>query len=115
MDTLSSDTERDAFLANECIAFLRAHDKGRLVHQLENDLRTLVAAVLKHGKKGVLKLTLTITPECDEEGEIEQVLVKPDVQLTQPRAGSPKKAYFPTKTNGLSRHHPNQLSLDFEA
>ena len=109
---IKDQTEADAFLANDIVKLLREHDRGRLSEQLERQLHQVIQAVTKHGKKGSLTLKLSFSPEEDEDGTVERVDVKPDISLVIPQPGSPTKGYFTTKNGGLSRTHPNQLTLD---
>jgi len=106
--TVAKDVAVETFLANSLISMLRTHDKGRAIGLIESDLREVVTAVKSIGKGGKLTLTISIKP-LDKEGD--QVSVELDSKVNCPKPEAKPSLYFITRESGLSRNHPDQLSL----
>ena len=82
-------------------------NKGNVLAELSNELSALIGAVRTTGKKGSLRMKLTITP--DDNGETSAVEVEVECRL--PRPDRPKTVFFLTEDNRLTRKNPLQPEL----
>lgn len=85
---------------------------GLTVTEASDELAKLVAAVKKSGKKGSLKITLTVTP--DGKGEVHSVETEAKVTVDAPKKNVRPTVFFVGEDNSLSREDPNQKEIEFE-
>lgn len=110
-----ADAEQETFLANDFVKLLRQHNRGAAVSVIEEKLREVVAAVRKLGKKGSLSISVVVLP-ADKNSAYEDMQLAVNVTASNkvPEPSQPAKIYFPTDEGGLSRDHPNQVSIKFD-
>ena len=82
-------------------------NKGNALAELSNELSALIGAVRATGKKGSLRLKLTLSP--DDNGETSSVEV--DIETKLPRPDRPKTVFFITEDNRLTRRNPAEQEL----
>lgn len=85
--------------------------RGMLDAELTEELAELIKAIIQHGKKGSITLTLNIKPEL-AQGEVVNVTVSPDVKTTKPSPERLSSRMYPTYDGDLLRNDPNQGELD---
>lgn len=88
--------------------FLQEHRHGELHGEVSAALNDLVQAVTGIGKSGSLTLTITIEPAGTNH---EQVLVKDDVVVKQPKPARESAICFVDDEGNLSRRDPRQPEL----
>lgn len=87
--------------------FLQAmgeYRNGALSRELTDNVAAVLAAVLKHRKKGSITLKVSFTPESGSPNGIE---TEASVSTTVPRASLPKAVFF-AHEGGLFRNDPGQ-------
>ena len=104
----ADEAAREAFLANDLVSLLRKQNDGTDVHREAQKLCAVVEAVKKYSKKGKLTLTISVEP-MDEDDRTVQIGVAFNAVI--PQQSSPKRMFFVTDSNGLSRNAPGQLDL----
>ena len=88
-------------------ALLAEQGDGDFRQRLEEELARVVVAVRETGKKGEVKVKLTVAPSVAGDGG--KVLVTDHVTATTPTKSRAPSLYYTTETGGLSRHNPAQL------
>lgn len=85
---------------------LREIRQGNCLDELSEKMNELVAAVTTLGKKGSLKLTLTLSP-----GKGGALFLSDDIKLSAPEPDTGATIFFPTPENNLTRHDSRQGEL----
>ena len=88
---------------------------GRVAAQLGDDFKDLVAAVMKHGRKGDLTLKLKVDPARITDGAVKEVEVGYELKVTTPKPNHGHTIFFTKEDASLSRQDPAQSEMDFEA
>lgn len=87
-------------------AWLTQQARGKTNDELSESLRTLVAACIDTGKKGTLRLTITVEPDGDH------LIVKDEIAVKCPEHDRPAAVWFYDPGAGaLVRHDPSQPAL----
>lgn len=87
-------------------AWLTQQAKGKTNAEMSEALRTLVRACLDTGKKGTLKLTITVKPDGDH------LIVSDEIGLNTPEHNRPAAVWFAEPDTGaLVRNDPTQPAL----
>ena len=92
---------------------LGRHDNGQVIETADEQLRNVIAQVLRTGKKGSVGVTLNITPN----GEL-GLKVSAKVSAKAPEIDFGESFYFTDRKGDLSRTSPQfteQMKLDGEA
>jgi hypothetical protein len=89
-------------------AFLHEHRGAGLHNEAGEKLAEVVAAVIEHGKKGSLTLTINVEPQ---KGDGNLVIVTDEVKAKVPKAPSPASAFFSDDHGNLSRRDPRQPEI----
>ena len=87
---------------------------GRVASQLGDDFKDLVAAVMKHGRKGDLTLKLKIEPNRVTDGSVKEVEVGYELKVTTPKPNHGHTIFFTREDATLSRQDPAQTEMEFE-
>jgi len=104
-------TEIDGALGIDAAEFIRTHAEGKTSFDLATGMEKAIAAVRAYPHKSAsVKLMLVIDPM--QKGDPSRVFVTAEVTVKAPQAPAPKKVFFVTETNGLSREDPNQVQMD---
>lgn len=88
-------------------AFIQEQRNGGLHGELSDAMNDLVAAVAEHEKKGVLTLTVTVTPNKDGA----TVVVTDKVKVALPEGNRGAAIYFFDDAGNLHRRNPAQQEL----
>ena len=88
---------------------------GRVAAQLGDDFKDLVAAVMKHGRKGDLTLKLKVDPARITDGAVKEVEVGYELKVTTPKPNHGHTIFFTKEDASLSRQDPAQSEMDFES
>ena len=88
-------------------AFLQEQRNGGLHGELSDALAALVEAVLEHGKKGSIVLTVTVAPNADGV----TVTVTDKVKTTIPEGDRGAAIFFVDEHGNLTRRNPAQIEL----
>lgn len=75
------------------------------------DLAELFRTVQETGRKGALKLTITVSPGS-KGGDVDKVVVNVDRTLALPKAEQPSDFFWLTDDAQPTRQHPRQHALD---
>lgn len=92
---------------NGVLAMLAAIDRGRFMHDLEDDCREVVQASSHHQKKGRVTITLDFNPDSQTQA----MRVTADIKKTIPRPPAHASYFFPTPEGNLSRIDSRQSSM----
>ncbi len=93
------------------LGFLTNLEDGNLIPQLDEDVRTVVAALRQQGEhaKGAVKGALTVTVRLAlEDGVVTAVA---ETKVVTPKPVRRRSVFFPTIDNRLSRTDPRQGQL----
>ena len=85
-------------------AWLTQQGRGTTNEELSEALRTLVKACIATGKKGTLRLTITVAPDGDH------LIVSDEIALKTPEHNRPASVWF-SEGDQLVRNDPNQPHL----
>lgn len=85
---------------------LKHQRRGKLVADLDREMRELIKSVAQTGKKGTITLTLDIKARGD--GQVE---VADKVAIKKPVGDRAPGIFFVTEDGGLSRSDPRQEEL----
>ena len=81
---------------------------------LDRELRRVVEAVKKTGKRGSLTLRLKVEvadrQEWDEDAR--QVVIVDEISVKEPRPSRAPTIFYALKDGGLSKRDPGQLTID---
>lgn len=88
---------------------IREINKGALLEELDGSLRDVIRAVRKLGRKGKLKLELTIRPAS--KGDTDSLMLDHAVTATPPEPDRPADFFYAHGEDGLGKHHPEQLTI----
>jgi hypothetical protein len=102
---------RDNPHARPFLQAMQEYRNGALSRELTDNVAAVLAAVLKHRKKGSLTLKVTFSPESGSANGIE---TEAAVSTTVPRASLPKAVFF-AHEGGLFRNDPGQADMFEEA
>jgi len=75
------------------------------------DLAELFRTVQETGRKGALKLTITVSPG-NKSGGVDKVVVTVDRTLALPKSEQPSDFFWLTDDAEPTRQHPRQHALD---
>lgn len=96
----------------EVIGTLLDMREGRVVADINMKWAELVAAVIATGHKGKMQINLIITPGKRGFGSsVEEVKLVHEVKLNKPESKVGESTFFVTDKGGLSRDHPDQVSI----
>ena len=91
--------------------FLQEINGGTTDAACTADLAELFKTVQETGRKGALKLTITVAPGS-KSSEVDKVIVNVDRTLALPKAEQPSDFFWLTDDAEPTRNHPRQHSLD---
>lgn len=83
-------------------------NRGAVADEAAAALAELVAAVRDTGRKGTVKLTITVAPFSGSE---EVIQVTGTVDLKAPKPHQPASIFYADDTGSLSRNDPNALPM----
>jgi hypothetical protein len=95
----------------EFAAVLVEHLNGRTHHELSDDLHALIEAVMTHGKKGSLSISLVVEPTSAAEGS--PIAIAFESTLKAPKATAPRAIFFVDNDGNPVRENPSQIGFDF--
>lgn len=96
----------------EVIGTLLDMREGRVVADINMKWAELVAAVLATGHKGKMQINLMISPgKRGFGGSVDEVKLVHEVKLSKPESKVGESTFFVTDKGGLSRDHPDQVSI----
>lgn len=90
--------------------FLQEINGGSTHAACTADLAELFKTVQETGRKGALKLTITVSPGT-KGGEVDKVVVNVDRTLALPKAEQPSDFFWLTDDAEPTRNHPRQHDL----
>lgn len=90
--------------------FLNDIGRGKLARELTDALHELNTACLETGKKGQLRLTLTVEP--DKDAPEERFRVTPTVEVKSPKLATRPSLFFITTDGNLTRQDPRGESFE---
>lgn len=105
---MSDDSEHEAPERQPLGVFFQQHRRGALQAEIEEELQELNLAVLEHGKKGSLTITIGVAPSKDGM----TVFVTDDLKVNKPKADRGGSIMFPDAKGNLHRSDPNQMRLE---
>lgn len=85
------------------LELIQTHRRGELLHECDELLTELIAAVERTGSKGVLTIKLPFA--YNKAGQIEMT---PSVELKKPRRALGAGIFYGTDDGALSRRDPKQ-------
>lgn len=91
--------------------FLQEINGGTTHAACTADLAELFKTVQETGRKGALKLTITVAPGS-KGSEVDKVIVSVDRTLALPKAEQPSDFFWLTDDAEPTRNHPRQHALD---
>ena len=91
--------------------FLQEINGGSTHAACTADLAELFKTVQETGRKGALKLTITVSPGT-KGGEVDKVVVNVDRTLALPKAEQPSDFFWLTDDAEPTRNPPRQHALD---
>lgn len=97
--------EGSNYMARNAISILQELRGGDCVMELTDKLNEATAAAMQTGKKAVVTIKLTITPQGA------QALVKDDIETKNPEFPVQPTVMFVDDYSNLTRQSPTQLSL----
>lgn len=102
-------TETQPADGNNLVAVLNNCRKGQPMFELGEALRDVTAAVLATGKKGSIKLTITIRKDSKSDSEMLRIRAKvvPDI----PKADEGESVFFGDSAGNISRDPIEQPEL----
>lgn len=89
---------------------VREMRSGVSADELSEHLATLVEAVRRTGKGGVLTYKLKVKPAS--HGDVKVVMLNDEITLKLPQSERPSSVFFTTDENGLQRSDPNQQEME---
>lgn len=89
-------------------SFLMEARKGGLHTELSEQLADLVTQVVATGKKGTIKLTLTVAPSKDDEAI---VVVTDGLSVATPKHTQRPTLFYPDEAGNLHRRDPRQAEI----
>lgn len=91
--------------------FLQEINGGTTHAACTADLAELFKTVQETGRKGALKLTITVAPGTKGQ-DVDKVIVCVDRTLALPKAEQPADFFWLTEDAEPTRNHPRQHALD---
>lgn len=88
--------------------FLQEARRGGLHTELSDTLAELVLAVQDTGKKGTIKLTLSVEQSKDDESI---VVVNDDISVSVPKHTTKPTLFWPDQLGNLQRRDPRQAEI----
>lgn len=86
---------------------------GRVACQLGDDFQELVAAVMKHGRKGEMVLKLRVDPARITDGVVNEVDIGYELKVVKPQPNHGHTVFFTKEDASLSRQDPAQIDMEF--
>ena len=87
--------------------FFQEQRKGAVHAEATEGLADLVAACKAHGKKGTMKIEITVDPAKDGQ----MMAVTTEVTVKEPTPPIPAAMFFASDAGGLFKQHPGQMQI----
>ena len=102
-----SEKAKPDVIENRFTDILENVNRGKMVAQLDEELRGLNQAILETGKPGKITIELTIEPKT-----VKQVQITPKITTKVPKPAPGVSLFFLNENGGLQQDDPDQMTFD---